>query len=57
MKCCEQPENRDVIEDRDGKRVEVCVVCQCKHIVVKFQAFSLGKEVQQSETDKGTSWH
>ena len=44
MKCCEQPENREVIEDHDGKRVEVCVVCHCRHIVVTFQPFSLGKD-------------
>jgi len=29
--CCEQPENRVVIEQRDSVVVEQCKVCGCKH--------------------------
>ena len=43
MRCCEQPENREIVENVNGKIVEVCVVCGCRHVKLKFEPFTLSK--------------
>jgi len=56
MRCCEQPENRDVVEQTDGKRVEVCVVCGCKHIKLTFVPFALAKPPEDdARRDEGNA--
>lgn len=42
--CCEQPENRAVIEQRDSVVVEQCKVCGCTHHTLYADPIVIGVE-------------
>jgi len=43
MSCCDDKTKREVVEDKDGKRVERCTVCGRHHVRLKFEPMRIMK--------------
>ena len=53
MSCCEDRTKREVVEDRDGKRVERCTVCGKHHVRLRFDPMRLSKQEPPPERVNG----